>query len=77
MKDLNRKQKETLIYRHKHNDYKGRTKDGQKLIMPPFGFNNGTCLIVLSSLTDSELDRLWDLERHVVLHREEKRKGMK
>ena len=73
---INRKQKETLIYRHKHRDYKGNT-NGKKSIMPPVDFLGGTCLIYLADLSDSEVDRLWELENRndYVLRKEQKRKA--
>lgn len=75
---LSRKQKETLIYRHKGNDYKGRV-EGKKSVMPPVNFLGKTCLVTLSNLSDSELDRLWDMENEndYILRKEKERKAKK
>jgi hypothetical protein len=73
---LNRKQKETLIYRHKAKDYKGRI-EGKKSVMPPVNFIGKTCLVVLSNLSDEELERLWEMENenNYLLRKEEQRKA--
>lgn len=51
---LSRKQKETLIYRHTHRDYRGSTGDKAILVMRAAG----TTLVPLTELTEAEVEDL-------------------
>jgi len=52
--NADRKQLESLVWRHTHRDFKGKREDGTRCVnhlVPEYG----TCSVPLASLTDAEL----------------------